>query len=267
MKENLINVQMSEEFYNEKFLKMGEGGSESTMEYLDVSGVDFVNGGNKEGSLLMVSFMVKCNHTILGDNAIVPIGQLYVAGTSKTTSVHALAFDFSVRYIVNTGTTNVSLKEALIQTGWAEEELAAIPRITKEQFYNLSSSEDSGALKEGDVLYYSCPSTSSSSATLKDLIKIKDNIVTVAVARAENPNTGSFTPIESFVNGENLQWYESTEYGYVSVSTSNYSSLEIIGFSFRVGSDLKTALDIIGTPIGGEITQITQEEYENIFNS
>lgn len=116
----------------------GEGAGESTMEYLDVSGVDFVNGGNKEGSLLMVSFMVKCNHTILGDNTIVPIGQLYVAGTSKITSVHALAFDFSVRYIVNTGTTNVSLKEALIQTGWTEEELAAIPRITKEQFYSLN---------------------------------------------------------------------------------------------------------------------------------
>ena len=122
------------------------------------------------------------------------------------------------------------------------------------------------AVKEGDVLYYSCPSTDSSSDTLKDLIKIKDNIVTVAVARAENPNTGSFTPIESFVNGENLQWYESTEYGYVSVSTSNYSTLDIIGFSFKVGSDLKTALDIIGTPIGGEITQITEEEYNNIFN-
>lgn len=117
----------------------GGAGTESTMEYLDVSGVDFVNGGTKEGNLLMLSFMAKCNHTILGDNAIVPIGQLYVAGTSKTTSVHALAFDFSAKFIVNTGTTNVSLKEALIQTGWTEEELAAIPRITKEQFYSLEA--------------------------------------------------------------------------------------------------------------------------------
>lgn len=122
------------------------------------------------------------------------------------------------------------------------------------------------AVKEGDMLYYSCPSTDRSSDTLKDLIKIKDNIVTVAVARAENPNTGSFTPIKSFVNGENLQWYENTEYGYVSVSTSNYITIDIIGFSFKVGSDLKTALDIIGTLIGGEITQITEEEYNNIFN-
>lgn len=81
------------------------------------------------------------------------------------------------------------------------------------------------------------------------------------------PNTGSFTPIQSFINGENLKWTENATYDYVIVATSDYSTLDIIGFSFKVGSDLKTALDIIGTPIGGEITQITQEEYENIFNS
>lgn len=119
----------------------GSDSSESTMEYLDVSEVDFVNNGTKEGNLLMYSFMVKCNHTMLGDNAIVPIGQLYIAGTSNVTFVYALAFDFSAKCIVssNIKTVNVTFKEVLIQTGWTEEELIAIPRITKEEFYNLNS--------------------------------------------------------------------------------------------------------------------------------
>lgn len=119
----------------------GGAGTESTMEYLDVSGVDFVNGGTKEGNLLLYSFMVKCNHTILGDNAVVPIGQLYIAGTSNVTSVHALAFDFSAKCIISSviESVNVTLKELLLQTGWTEEMLAAIPRITKEQFYSLEA--------------------------------------------------------------------------------------------------------------------------------
>lgn len=140
---------------------------------------------------------------------------------------------------------------------------AEVEVLTQQEAENNTGS----AVKEGDVLYYSCPSTYVNTDSLKDLIKIKDNIVTVAVARAENPNTGSQTPIQSFINGENLEWTENATYGYVTVATSDYSSLDIIGFSFKVGSDLKTALDIVGTPIGGEITQITQEEYENIFNS
>lgn len=119
----------------------GGSGEGSNMEYLDVSGVDFVNGGTKEGNFLMCSFMVKCNHTILGNNAIVPIGQLYNAGTSNTTSIYALVFDFSAKYIISSGIEqiNFTLKELLIQIGWTEEELAAIPRLTKEQFYNLEA--------------------------------------------------------------------------------------------------------------------------------
>ena len=169
----------------------------------------------------------------------------------------------------------MNIKQRLLQTLNGLE----MPMKWKSQFTDtlievleLEEKDDSvenntgSAVKEGDVLYYSCPSTSANTDSLKDLIKIKDNIVAVAAAKAENPNTGSFTHIKSFVNGEDLQWYESTKYGYVSVSTSNYSSLDIIGFSFRVDADLKTALDIIGTPIGGEITQITEEEYNNIFN-
>ena len=140
---------------------------------------------------------------------------------------------------------------------------AEVEVLTQQEAENNTGS----AVKEGDVLYYSCPSTVANTDPLKDLIKIKDNIVTVAAANAENPNTGSQTPIQSFINGENLEWTENATYGYVTVATSDYSSLDIIGFSFKVGSDLKTALDIVGTPIGGEITQITQEEYENIFNS
>ena len=169
----------------------------------------------------------------------------------------------------------MSIKQKLLQTlnglemsmKWKSQFTDTLIEVLELEEKDDSVENNTGsAVKEGDVLYYSCPSTDSSDDTLKDLIKIKDNIVTVAAARAENPNTGSFTPIKSFINGENLQWTKDATYGYVTVATSDYSSLDIIGFSFKVGSDLKTALDIVGTPIGGEITQITQEEYNNIFN-
>lgn len=255
MKENLINVQMSEEFYNEKFLKMGAG-TESTMEYLDVSELSEQN----ITQIRTFAFMAKADVT----DFIIVAPAMYIRFQESASNFNRyLAFGLDLKAEVVQGDIRMTINDLLKDSGF---DIDSIPRITKEQFYDLSSEEDSGALKEGDVLYYSCPSTDSSSDTLKDLIKIKDNIVTVAAARAET-DTGSYPTIQSFINGENLEWTKNTTYGYVSVSTSNYISLDIIGFSFKVGSDLKTALDIIGTPIGGEITQITQEEYENIFNS
>lgn len=70
------------------------------------------------------------------------------------------------------------------------------------------------------------------------------------------------------MNIDEITWeYDESLDNYI-LSNSSYFFLNPIGFSFKVGSDLKTALDIIGTSIGGgEITQITEEEYNNIFSN
>lgn len=50
---------------------------------------------------------------------------------------------------------------------------------------------------------------------------------------------------------------------YVFISIPNFFVVDMPAFVYKVGSDLKTAEDIIGN---SSITRITKEEYDNIFN-
>lgn len=111
------------------------GGGESNMEYLDVREIDFKTGGTKEGNLIALCYHMNGNHESIGD-FVLPIGQVYVVQTSKLSIVRYLAVDFSSKAIMSGG-INFTVGEMLKQTGWTENELAAIPRITKEQFYTL----------------------------------------------------------------------------------------------------------------------------------
>lgn len=237
----------------------GGAGTESTMEYLDVSGVS-------DASTLLIlkqtAQSVKWRSTAesnAGVITIAPYGFVAPGSVNGVESAEYLAAAIDLEQLVvipGFGLNEPSPLSTLIGST-----LAAIPRITKEQFYNLSSEEDSGGLKEGDVLYYS------DTLMAKDLYKVKDNIITLAISRGDSYNTGPSVALNRFMNIDEITWdYDESSDNYI-LSSSSYFSLNTIGFSFKVGSDLKTALDIIGTPIGGEITQITQEEYENIFNS
>ena len=112
----------------------GGGTETSSMEYLDVSGIDFTGGEQKTGNLIALCYHMNGSHSAIGD-FILPIGQVYVVKTANLTSVRYLAFDFSSKVILQGRTASV--KETLLTTGWTEEELNAIPRITKEQFYTI----------------------------------------------------------------------------------------------------------------------------------
>lgn len=125
----------------EPFAKSGQatppsgGGTEaSSMEYLDVSGIDIVGGGQKTGNLIALCYHMNGSHSTIGD-FILPIGQVYVVKTANLTSVRYLAFDFSSKVVM--GGQTMSVRETLLTTGWTEAELNAIPRITEEQFYTL----------------------------------------------------------------------------------------------------------------------------------
>lgn len=113
----------------------GGAGTESTMEYLDVSGLD-------EGNLrrfLVYGYVAKFSNngeTIFYPTALVSTSSEFLPFLS------AISIDFTT-VITFTGTSqNMTIKEVLLQTGSTpitEEELAAIPRITKEQFYSLEA--------------------------------------------------------------------------------------------------------------------------------
>jgi hypothetical protein len=135
----------------------GEGGSASSVEYLDVSGVDEYI----KQTLLLFSLYAKVPHDVIIDmseggnqstitlNAsIVPSSQhSSIMGKLGMTSVHigtflsgitALGFDFSQK-IVMQGQT-MTLNEYFTMLG-GKEMIDAIPRITEEEFYSFNTSE------------------------------------------------------------------------------------------------------------------------------
>lgn len=106
----------------------------SSIEYLDVSDIDIANGGEKTGTLIATCYHMNGELSSVG-KFVLPIGQVYVFKTSNLTSVKYLAFDFSSKYMA--GGMSFTIKEALLQVGWTEAELDAIPRVTKEEFYTI----------------------------------------------------------------------------------------------------------------------------------
>ena len=127
-----------------KICKLGGGTSESSIEYLDVSG-----DSPLRDRLISFCYLIKTDgfevespdgsstsagRGITPASNLVPtvMGMTYVEYSIIIASIKAVAIDFNT-VVVMRG-TSIPIKD--IFTG-AEELLDAIPRLTKEQFYNL----------------------------------------------------------------------------------------------------------------------------------
>ena len=115
----------------------GGAGTESTMEYLDVSGGDEANIRR----LLVYGYVAKFSYN--GEVQFLPTANPLIDGILAIPLFpSAISIDFTTVITFTDTNQNMTIKEALLQTGSTpitEEELAAIPRITKEQFYNLEA--------------------------------------------------------------------------------------------------------------------------------
>lgn len=112
----------------------GSGGGGSTMEYLDVSGLDEANVAR----LIVYGNIVKFSYN--GQSAFLTTANPYVGMLIKDVPPSAISIDFATVVTFTDIMQNMTIKDALLQTGSTpitEAELAAIPRITKEQFYTI----------------------------------------------------------------------------------------------------------------------------------
>lgn len=111
-------------------LSGGSGSGEDTMEYLDVSGLE----DDFKKSLFLFS------HTMRVDGTRIPytmpsVGFLADVGISRVGTITKISINFSQKM-----SDSVSVKtvlDRLLEIG-TKEELDAIPRITKEEFYSLN---------------------------------------------------------------------------------------------------------------------------------
>ena len=117
-------------------LQVGGGTDESSIEYLDVSGGDFVEQPDSKAGFIFVSSAIK----IKGDGYlyIIPSAYLITAQDGlEIADVKAFKIDMNEMYL-ETNAEPKTIKEEL-EKSYGKEYLASIPRITKEQFYDLNS--------------------------------------------------------------------------------------------------------------------------------
>lgn len=117
----------------------GSGGGEaSTIEYLDVSGM--IDGTTDEMSVKKMFLIYLSYLTKFVDDNIVQIsggaGLSIVSNNANTTliGVVAIAINFNAKIIVE---GHISTILEFLSNSFTQEELDAIPRITKEEFYSL----------------------------------------------------------------------------------------------------------------------------------
>ena len=125
----VINVQMDEDFYNEIIQGGGSGsgsGEASTVEYLDVSGLDKMT----KSALLEFSFYAKIN---TNGTIVVAFGTMTDV-RSVPDNIIALGVDTNASMIA--ANTTYTVIEYFKLIGLLDV-YNSVPRITKEQFYSL----------------------------------------------------------------------------------------------------------------------------------
>ena len=110
--------------------KLGGGTSESNIEYLDVSGIEY------HEALPMLSLFMrtksKVGNPMIG---VMPSAYIYaLAGGINAVDIFAVAIDLSVEVLSTGQFPKMSLGEFMAMM---EIDITSIPRITKEQFYSL----------------------------------------------------------------------------------------------------------------------------------
>lgn len=112
-------------------LQVGGGTSESNIEYLDVSGL------MEEFPLLCKMFFTGAYSAkgVVGDTVWICSPYMFLYQGIEA-NIEFVAIDMN--QLISLGTDSGTLKEALTDGGYTQEQLDSIPRITKEQFYDLS---------------------------------------------------------------------------------------------------------------------------------
>lgn len=133
-------------------IKKGGGGtptppsgeeSASTIEYLDVRGLGDTNESLKNGLVILADIVKSKNEegTFVGA-CLSGIQMMFGVTSNNATTCVAVAVDFSrhIKAIINKEgqVIEMSIFDLLVtMAGATAEQLDAIPRITKEEFYNL----------------------------------------------------------------------------------------------------------------------------------
>lgn len=109
------------------------GGSASSVEYLDVSNINIYELDVLIGAALECKGVSDTLSMVSPAGAVVPLAQLI--GITITQA----KVDFNTPIIQNRGGAIVkqTVLEALLSQGFTQDYLAAIPRLTEEEFYTL----------------------------------------------------------------------------------------------------------------------------------
>lgn len=138
----VINVQMDEDFYNEIIQGGGSGngsGDGSNIEYLDLANADpsLCDGEYWTIQFINVSLYSKGRNSE-GNLYVIPTG-LVITNNSETGlfwyQVSCVAIDFNKTIFFGGGIA--TLKDMFHASGYTDDKLNLIPRLTKEQFYSL----------------------------------------------------------------------------------------------------------------------------------
>lgn len=113
----------------------GEGGGSANIEYLDLRGYDPINDRAIVG---VIGVSLLWNALNNGVSLIGPVAMITSVIQGNLEKLQACAVDFSVSLSI--GPSGIlTAKDFILQGGVSEEAIASIPRITKEEFYNLES--------------------------------------------------------------------------------------------------------------------------------
>lgn len=110
-------------------LQVGGGTNESSIEYLDVSGFP------SEPVMFLSTYSILCR--VLGNAREGVLTTAIMMQNPTVYSIKYIAIDFSLELLE--GKTKASIKDALIAQGMTQADIDAIPRLTKEQFYDLNA--------------------------------------------------------------------------------------------------------------------------------
>lgn len=117
-------------------LQVGGGTDESSIEYLDVSGGDFAEYPASKVSLIFASSATRIKGE--GYLNIIPSAVLLTYQDEVSIAdVKAFKIDMNEMFLL-TNAEPITIKEEL-EEYYGKEYLASIPRITKEQFYDLTT--------------------------------------------------------------------------------------------------------------------------------
>ena len=131
----LDKFDLTAEDKNKVLNKIDSGGSGegSSIEYLDVSGLD----GLVRGAISsLAAYLIRIN--IEGNINIIPAAMVELLGFDIATSGNIIKYiSTNLNDVVVNDADTKTISYLLTMNGFTQEQLDAIPRITKEQFYSL----------------------------------------------------------------------------------------------------------------------------------